>query len=76
VKRLYVQPAHRGLGIAASLLESLHGYAKAAGYEWLYLDSKDDLKVAHAFYETRGYVRCPRYGDNPQATIFMRKQLR
>jgi GNAT superfamily N-acetyltransferase len=75
VKRLYVQPAHRGLGIAGLLLDALHTYAQAAGYQWLYLDSKDDLKAARAFYEKRGYSTCARYNDNPQATIFMRKPL-
>jgi len=43
VKRLYVQPASRGQGIAGLLLDALHEYAGTAGYQWLYLDSKDDL---------------------------------
>jgi GNAT superfamily N-acetyltransferase len=71
VKRLYVQPASRGRGIAGLLLDALHDYARTAGYEWLYLDSKDDLKTAIRFYENRGYRHCARYNDNPQATIFM-----
>jgi GNAT superfamily N-acetyltransferase len=71
VKRLYVQPASRGLGIAGLLLDALHEYARTAGYEWLYLDSKDDLAAAIRFYEKRGYRHCARYNDNPQATIFM-----
>jgi len=71
VKRLYVQPASRGHGIAGLLLDALHEYARAAGYQWLYLDSKDDLATAIRFYEKRGYSRCARYNDNPQATIFM-----
>jgi GNAT superfamily N-acetyltransferase len=71
VKRLYVRPASRGLGIAGLLLDALHEYARTAGYEWLYLDSKDDLETAIRFYEKRGYSRCARYNDNPQATIFM-----
>src|SRR5580698_3997162 len=71
VKRLYVQPASRGQGIAGLLLDTLHSYAITAGYEWLYLDSKDDLKTAIRFYENRGYRHCARYNDNPQATIFM-----
>jgi GNAT superfamily N-acetyltransferase len=71
VKRLYVQPAFRGQGIAGLLLDGLHEYARSVGYEWLYLDSKDDLKGAIRFYETRGYRPCARYNDNPQATIFM-----
>jgi GNAT superfamily N-acetyltransferase len=65
VKRLYVQPAWRGRGIAGQLLDALHGYV------WLYLDSKDDLETAIRFYEKRGYRHCARYNDNPQATVFM-----
>ena len=71
VKRLYLQPASRGLGIAGLLLDALHEYARTVGYEWLYLDSKDDLETAIRFCEKRGYRRCARYNDNPQATIFM-----
>jgi hypothetical protein len=33
-------------------------------------------RSAIAFCERNGYVRCPRYNDNPQATIFMRKRLK
>jgi GNAT superfamily N-acetyltransferase len=75
VKRLYVQPSSRGQGIAGLLLDTLHDYAKSAGYEWLYLDSKDDLRTAITFYEKRGYVPCERYNDNPQATVFMKKRI-
>jgi GNAT superfamily N-acetyltransferase len=75
VKRLYVRPPFRRRGIAQELLEHLERFALSLGVEWLYLDTKDDLRVAIAFYERNGYVRCPRYNDNPQATIFMRKSL-
>ena len=75
VKRLYIQPAWRGQGIADKLLDALHGYAKACAYDWLYLDSKDDLAAALRFYKRRGYERCARYNDNSQATIFMRRQI-
>jgi ribosomal protein S18 acetylase RimI-like enzyme len=71
VKRLYVKPAARGRGIAGLLLDALQAFARASGYEWLYLDSKDDLDDAIRFYEKRGYRRCARYNDNPQATMFM-----
>jgi GNAT superfamily N-acetyltransferase len=75
VKRLYVRPAARGGGIAGALLDALEGYA-AGFYRGLYLDTKDDLLPAIRFYERRGYARIPRYNDNPQATIFMRRMLR
>jgi GNAT superfamily N-acetyltransferase len=76
IKRLYVKPAYRGQGLAAYLLQALEKFAaKNAGYEWLYLDSKDDLVTAIRFYERHGYEHCDRYNANPQATVFMRKAL-
>ena len=75
VKRLYVRPAFRRRGIAEKLLESLERFASSRGAQWIYLDTTDDLQAALAFYERHGYVRCDRYNDNPQATIFMRKRL-
>ena len=75
IKRLYVRPRYRGLGIANALLLALENYAAANRIGWLYLDSKHDLQAAIRFYERSGYQRCERYNDNPQATIFMRKQL-
>jgi GNAT superfamily N-acetyltransferase len=74
VKRLYVQPAARGKGFADALLDALETYATGR-YRGLYLDTKDDLLPAIRFYERRGYARIPRYNDNPQATIFMRRML-
>jgi GNAT superfamily N-acetyltransferase len=75
VKRLYVRPAHRGGGVASALMDALEEGARESGYTELYLDTKDDLTVAIRFYERRGYERIPRYNDNPQATIFMRRVL-
>jgi ribosomal protein S18 acetylase RimI-like enzyme len=76
VKRLYVRPAFRKRGIAERLLKELEIFASGHGAEWLYLDTTEDLQAAIAFYERHGYLRCERYNDNPQATIFMRKRLR
>jgi GNAT superfamily N-acetyltransferase len=74
-KRLYVKPAARGNHIAEKLLDAQEEFARNSGVEWIYLDSYDDLKAAIALYERRGYERCERYNDNPQATLFMRKRL-
>jgi GNAT superfamily N-acetyltransferase len=75
IKRLYVRPEYRRAGIASLLMDQLEAFAIQHGMKWLYLDTKDDLKDAIAFYERHGYSRCARYNDNPQATIFMRKRL-
>jgi ribosomal protein S18 acetylase RimI-like enzyme len=75
IKRLYVRPEFRGSGAALALLVALEQYAEASGYEWLYLDSKDDLKAALRFYDRHGYEACERYNRNQQATVFLRKAL-
>ncbi|MGA8086222.1 MAG: helix-turn-helix domain-containing GNAT family N-acetyltransferase [Terracidiphilus sp.] len=74
-KRLYVKHAARGNRIADKLLDVQEEFARSQGVEWIYLDSYDDLKAAVALYERRGYQRCERYNDNPQATLFMRKKI-
>ena len=74
-KRLYVQPASRGHRIAEKLLDAQEEFARDQGLRWIYLDSYDDLKVAIALYQRRGYVSCERYNDNPQATVFLRKDI-
>ena len=74
-KRLYVRPAGRGMGIANRLMDALESYAGTVGYQAVYLDTYDDLKPAIALYAGRGYKPCERYNNNPQATVFMRKQL-
>lgn len=74
-KRLYVRPEARGRGIADALMDALEASARGEGLQWLYLDSYDDLKAAIALYEKRGYKRCARYNDNPQATVFLRKRI-
>ena len=74
-KRLYVRPAARGHHIASALLDAQEDYARSQGLRWIYLDSYDDLKDAIALYRRRGYVPCERYNDNPQATVFLRKQI-
>ena len=75
VKRLYVQPEYRGQGIAVALHDALETCARNFGYRWLYLDTADNMTSAIRFYEAQGYVCCARYNENPQATIFMRKEL-
>lgn len=75
IKRMYVRPEARGQGVAQQLLEAAQAFALAAGYQWIYLDTADDMKAASRFYQRNGFQPCGRYNDNPQATIFMRKSL-
>ena len=74
-KRLFVLPQFRGHNIAAHLMDTLENTARASGLRWIYLDSKDNFQAAIAMYRRRGYTDCPRYNQNPEATIFLRKDL-
>jgi|SRR5215470_12340101 len=75
IKRMYVQPAQRRLGIAQALLEALESFAAKVGYKWLYLDSAPGMDAAVRFYQRNDYDPCPRYNNNPQATIFLCKGI-
>ena len=74
-KRLYVRLAFRGRGIADALLDAMEEHARAAGVAWVYLDSMEEMRAALQIYTRRGYEACARYNENPQATVFLRKQL-
>lgn len=75
-KRLYVRPPFRGAGVAGHLLDALETHAREQKMEWVYLDSKDDLREALQLYRKQGYSDCERYNDNPQATVFLRRELK
>ena len=75
IKRMYVRERWRGQGVSQKLLEAAERFAQASGYEWIYLDTTEEMKAAARLYERNGYRRCQRYNQNPQATIFMRKRL-
>jgi hypothetical protein len=42
---------------------------------WVYLDSKDEFTTVIHMYRRRGYKEIPRFNNNPQDTISLRKQL-
>jgi N-acetylglutamate synthase-like GNAT family acetyltransferase len=75
IKRLYVRPDYRNHGLAQKLLAELEKSAAELGYEWLYLDTTDEMHSAQRLYQRSGYQACERYNENPQASIFLRKPL-
>ena len=74
-KRLYVRPQFRRRGVAEGLMDALEDFASGAGLRWIYLDTNATFAAAVPLYERRGYRPCPRYNDNPQATMFFRKRV-
>jgi putative acetyltransferase len=65
VKRLFVQPAHRGGGWGRRLAEALIGEARTVGYRELKLDTLDWMADARRLYGKLGFRECAAYYDNP-----------
>lgn len=67
MKRLYVRPAFRGLGLGRQLAEAVLDAALMAGYNSVLLDTLDDMEIARAMYEELGFKEIPPYYHNPLA---------
>ena len=65
VKRLYVQPGHRGERWGHRLAEALIAEARAIGYRELKLDTLGWMAPARALYADLGFRECAAYYDNP-----------
>ena len=67
MKRLYVRPGFRGLGLGRRLAESILDAARAGGYACVLLDTLDDMESARALYEDLDFAEVPPYYHNPIA---------
>ena len=67
MKRLFVRPAYRGLGLGRLLAEGILDAARQSGYDCVLLDTLDDMEAARALYEELGFEEVPPYYFNPIA---------
>ncbi|KAB2872589.1 MAG: GNAT family N-acetyltransferase [Burkholderiaceae bacterium] len=76
MKRLYVRPAFRGLGLGRLLAQALMDHAIRAGYSVMLLDTLDDMEAARSLYEALGFEEIPPYYFNPIAGAhYLKAQL-
>lgn len=57
LRKMYLDPAARGTGLGARLLDVTVAWARAHGGARLVLDTVEEMTRAIAFYEAHGFVR-------------------
>lgn len=77
MKRLYVRPRARGLGLGRQLVEQLILEARDAGYEELRLDVLEEFHQARELYHQLGFEPADPVSFNPvPGTAFLGLKLR
>lgn len=62
IKRMFVIPAGRGLGLARRILAALEADARAAGRTRMVLETGNKQPEAIALYTSSGYTPCTKFG--------------
>jgi len=75
IKRMWVSPSARGLGIAQRLLTALEAHALQMGLHTIRLDTHRSLVEARALYARNGYSEIAAYNANPYAHHWFEKRL-
>lgn len=76
MKRLFLLPAARGLGLGRALTEAVVQQARDAGYRELRLDTLATMTAAQTLYRTMGFEPiAPYYEPTPSGTVFMALRL-
>lgn len=72
MKRLFLVPEARGMGLGRALAEAIIVAARDCGYRELRLDTLPSMTSAIALYEALGFERIdPYYAPTPHGTVFM-----
>ena len=78
IKRMFVQPAHRGQGVAQAVLAELERWAHELNYRACALETGKKQPEAIRLYHKCGYAATPNYGQyiGIENSVCMRKELR
>jgi len=75
LKRMWIAPSARGLGLARGLLSSLEDNARAMGYSIVRLETNKSLIEAQQLYRTAGYAEVAPFNDERYAHHWFEKRL-
>jgi carbonic anhydrase len=76
LKRLYVDPAQRGLGIGRLLALAAIRAARELGYRSILLDTLPAMRIAVKLYRELGFLEAPAYYQTPlEGTQFLALDL-
>ena len=75
LKRMWISPASRGLGLGRRLLTDLEGHAKRSGARTVHLETNRALTEAIQLYRSSGYREVARFNDEPYADHWFEKRL-
>ncbi|WP_316231310.1 helix-turn-helix domain-containing GNAT family N-acetyltransferase [Bradyrhizobium sp. SZCCHNR1051] len=75
IKRLWVAPAARGLGLGRRLMDAAEDAARKLSITTLRLDSNSALTEAVQLYRRTGWTEIDRFNDDPYPDLFFEKQV-
>ncbi|CCD95338.1 putative transcriptional regulatory protein, MarR family with a Acetyltransferase (GNAT) domain [Bradyrhizobium sp. ORS 375] len=75
IKRLWVAPAARGLGLGRRLMDAAETAARKLSITTLRLDTNSALGEAQQLYRRTGWTEIERFNDDPYPDLFFEKRL-
>ncbi len=75
IKRMWVAPTARGLGVGRRLLTELEDCARERGMRVVQLETNKTLREAISLYRSAGYMEVDAFNDEPYAHHWFEKRL-